>query len=133
MNDIDIDIDEAEGRSPEALLVDLAQLHLQTIASPSPQNPEAMGWRAVASCTSVLAARLLHVVQRTAPEEAARIADWYAGPFGEGPDGMDCMNWLAMQVAAPAGADIETWINEAHARAKQSAEDTTKTGTAKED
>jgi hypothetical protein len=129
MLDMDIDGADAEDRTPETLLRNLTQLHLQTMPTASAQEQASGGWRAVASCTSVLAARLLHVVQRIAPDEAARIADWYAGPFGEGPDGGKCVAWLAEHVAAPAGADIETWIDEAHTRALTAA---TRTDTTRE-
>ena len=69
-------IDEPDtDASPETLCVDLAQLHLRAVASPLPKQPAAMGWQMTAASLSALASRLLDVVQRTAPGEAARIAE----------------------------------------------------------
>jgi hypothetical protein len=117
-----IDLDDDTDRTPKTLLVDLAHIHLRCIAPPLPKHPGAMGWQAMSSSLTVLAARLLHVVQEVAPEKAAEIADWYAGPFGDGPDGMESTEWFAEAVAGPAGADFEEWIQDARARAERSAQ-----------
>ena len=119
---LDLDQDELIDTSPETLLVDLAHIHLRCIASPLPEHPGAMGWQAMSSGLSSLAARLLHVVQEVAPDKATEIADWYAGPFGEGPDGMECTDWFAEMVAGPAGADFAEWIADARTRAEQAAQ-----------
>ena len=112
---------EIEDTTPETLLVDLAQIHLRTIAPPSPKHPGAMGWQMMTASLSGLAARLLHTVQRVAPEEAAEISEWYHGPFGDGPDLMDVTEWMDVNVAQPAGADFEAWIADARHRAWQAA------------
>jgi hypothetical protein len=118
---IDTSEDENEDRTPETLLLDLAQNQIRSMSSPMPKNPGAMGWQCMAGSTMALAARLLHTVQQVAPEQAAEIADWYHGPFGDGPDLMDFTEWLDVTVAQPAGADIEAWIADGRRRAQESA------------
>jgi hypothetical protein len=115
----DIDDNETEDRTPQTLLLDLAQNHIRAMSSPAPQHPATMGWQMLAASNMALAARLLHTLQRVAPAEAAEIADWYHGPFGDGPDPMDVMEWLDEQVAQPAGADIEAWITDGRCRAQE--------------
>ena len=121
MTNIDMDSTETEveDRTPETLLLDLAQNQLRAIAPPTPKHPGAFGWQMTAASNMALAARLLHALQRVAPAEAALIADWYHGPFGDGPDLMDFTDWLDTNVARPARADIEAWIADGRSRAQE--------------
>lgn len=118
---LDLDQDELIDTSPDTLLLDLAQNQVRALSSPMPKNPGAMGWQCMSASTMALAARLLHTLQQVAPEKAAEIADWYAGPFGDGPDLMDFTEWLDVNVARPSGADIEAWIADGRRRAVESA------------
>ncbi|MEU6016904.1 hypothetical protein ABZ826_23500 [Streptomyces sp. NPDC047515] len=104
--------------TPETLRIDLAQLHVRSTASPLPKHPAAMGWQMTAGSLAALASRLLNVVQRTAPEEAARIAEWFAGPFGDGPDLEEHTDWIAEHVAGSWDV-TETWVQEARQLAMQ--------------
>ncbi|WP_328903284.1 hypothetical protein OHR86_28185 [Streptomyces sp. NBC_00441] len=105
-------VDDDVDTSPETLSIDLAQLHLRAIASPLPKQPAVMGWQMTAGSLTALASRLLDVVQHTAPQEAARIADWFAGPFGDGPDLEEHHDWIADRVAGSWGV-AEEWIQDA--------------------
>ncbi|MGO1025628.1 hypothetical protein ACTOXX_34195 [Streptomyces rubiginosohelvolus] len=98
--------------SPETLSIDLAQLHLRTTASPLPKQPAAMGWQMTAGSLSALASRLLDVVQRTAPDEAAQIAEWFSGPFGDGPDLEEHHDWVTDNISGSWDL-TEQWIQEA--------------------
>ena len=112
-------IDEPDtDASPETLCVDLAQLHLRAVASPLPKQPAAMGWQMTAASLSALASRLLDVVQRTAPGEAARIAEWFSGPFGDGPDLEEHHDWVTDNVSGSWDL-TEKWIQEARHLAVQ--------------
>lgn len=104
--------------TPATLRIDLAQMHLRTIASPLPRHPGAMGWQMTAGSLAALAIRLLDVVQRTSPQDAEEIAEWYAGPFGDGPDLEEHMDWIARRVAGSWGV-TETWLHEAMQLAKE--------------
>lgn len=110
---------EAEAdMSPATLSIDLAQLHLRSIASPLPKHPGVMGWQMTAASLSALASRLLDVVQRTAPDEAAQIAEWYAGPFGDGPDLEEHHDWVTDNISGSWDL-TEEWIQEARQLAAQ--------------
>jgi len=114
--------------SPETLSTDLAQLHLRTMASPLPKQPAAMGWQMTAASLSALASRLLDVVQRTAPEEAAQIAEWFSGPFGDGPDLEEHHDWVTDNISGSWDL-TEAWIQEARqlaVEARQATEAQTK-------
>ncbi|WP_228981393.1 hypothetical protein [Streptomyces sp. DH12] len=107
--------------TPQTLLTDLAQLHLRAIAPPTPRYPAAMGWQMQAAALAGLSTRLLHALLAAAPQAAAELAEWYAGPFGDGPDLIDGVEWLDDHVARPAGADIEAWILEGRRAAEKAA------------
>jgi len=104
--------------TPATLSIDLAQLHLRTTASPLPKQSAAMGWQMTAASLSALASRLLDVVQRTAPEEAAQIAEWFSGPFGDGPDLEEHHDWVTDNISGSWDL-TEAWIQEARQLAVQ--------------
>ncbi|KAF0646569.1 MULTISPECIES: hypothetical protein [Streptomyces] len=107
--------------TPQSLLTDLARLHLRATASPLPADPAAMGWQMQTAAVTGLAARLLHALAAVDPQQAAALADWYAGPFGEGPHPASHLPWLHRHVARPAGASIDQWLDDAQQRAAQAA------------
>lgn len=111
--------DDTGDTSPETLLIDLAHIHLRTMSPPMPKHPGAMGWQMMTASMSALAARLLHTVQQVAPGQAAEIAEWFHGPFGDGPDLIDAFEWFDVNVARPAGADYGAWIRDARQRAEE--------------
>ncbi|MFG2676988.1 hypothetical protein [Streptomyces sp. NPDC048445] len=110
----DTDVDA----SPGTLRTDLAQLHLRASVSPLPKHPAAMGWQMTAGSLAALASRLLDVVQSTAPDKAAEIAAWFAGPFGDGPDLEEHHDWVTDHVAGSWDV-TEAWIQEARQLAVQ--------------
>lgn len=114
--------------SPATLRTDLAQLHLRTAASPLPKQPAAMGWQMTAGSLAALASRLLDVVQTTAPDKAAEIAEWYSGPFGDGPDLEEHHDWITAHVAGSWDV-TEAWIQEARQLAAQAQQATARTDT----
>lgn len=125
---IDVTDESSADTSPATLSIDLAQLHLRTTASPLPKQPAAMGWQMTAGSLSALASRLLDVVQRTAPGEAARIAEWFSGPFGDGPDLEEHHDWVTDNISGSWDL-TEKWIQEARQlaiKAKQATEAQTK-------
>ncbi|MET9055255.1 hypothetical protein ABZW50_29320 [Streptomyces bacillaris] len=105
-------VDTDTDTSPKTLSIHLAQLHLRTTASPLPKQPATMGWQMTAGSLSALASRLLDVVQRTAPDEAAQIAEWFSGPFGDGPDLEEHHDWVTNNISGSWGL-TEQWIQEA--------------------
>jgi hypothetical protein len=109
---IEVTDETSTDTSPATLSIDLAQLHLRTTASPLPKQPAAMGWQMTAASLSALASRLLDVVQRTAPEEAAQIAEWFSGPFGDGPDLEEHHDWVTDNISGSWDL-TEEWIQEA--------------------
>lgn len=111
--------DTEKTQTPEALLTELAQLHIRTIVPPSPQLPAAFGWRAIAGCQAAGFARALHALMEVAPEKAAEITGWFQGPFEEGPDPEEHTDWIERTVAKDADV-LEEWIEEARRLAKSS-------------
>lgn len=109
--------------TPEILRIDLAQLYLRATASPTPRDPAALGWQMTAGSLAALASRLLDVVQRTAPRDAAEIADWFAGPFDDGPDLEEHTDWVGLRVAGDWGV-FQVWLDEARDLAVQAKEAT---------
>ncbi|KAF0651344.1 hypothetical protein [Streptomyces fradiae] len=107
--------------TPQSLLTDLARLHLRATASPLPADPAVMGWQMQTAAVTGLATRLLHALAAVDPQQAADITTWYEGPFGEGPDLTDGVDWLDQHIARPAGADINQWIDDARQQATQAA------------
>ncbi|MFF3547117.1 hypothetical protein ACFYXD_35430 [Streptomyces platensis] len=112
------DIDEDIDATPETLRTDLAQLYVRTTATPTPRHPAALGWQMTAATLSALSSRLLEVVERTAPAEAAQIAEWFAGPFGDGPDLEEHTYWVGERVAGDLGV-FHKWLDEAREMALQ--------------
>ncbi|MFF9787122.1 hypothetical protein [Streptomyces nigrescens] len=106
------DVDEEVDATPETLRTDLAQMYLRATASPTPKHPAAFGWQMTAGSLAALSSRLLDVVHRTAPEAAAEIAEWFAGPFGDGPDLEEHAYWVGQRVAGDRGV-LQSWIDEA--------------------
>lgn len=107
----------------ETLRIDLAQLYLRATASPTPRDPAALGWQMETGSLAALASRLLDVVQRTAPRDAAEIADWFAGPFDDGPDLEEHTDWVGQRVAGDWGV-FQVWLDEARDLAVQAKEAT---------
>ncbi|WP_435245159.1 hypothetical protein [Streptomyces tendae] len=111
--------DEEAPPSVQLTLEALAELYLRTIALPLPRNPVAFGWQATAGALAALSARLLHFVHATDPAAAARIADFYHGPQGDGPHPLAVTRWLERTVAQAAGADFDQWTAQAKEQALQ--------------
>jgi hypothetical protein len=110
-------------QTPEQLLTELAQLHIRTIVPPSPKQPAAHGWQAIAGCQAAGFARALHALMEVAPEKAAEITDWYQGPFEEGPDPEEHTDWIERTVAKNVDV-LDEWITQARDLAVQSAKAT---------
>ncbi|MFJ9799864.1 hypothetical protein [Streptomyces sp. NPDC101145] len=107
--------------TPQTLLTTLAHLHLQAATTPLPADHAALGWQMHTAAVTGLAARLLHALTITDPQQAERITAWYEGPFGDGPNPAATIPWLDQHIARPAGADIEEWITDAQQRATHAA------------
>ncbi|MFE7780333.1 hypothetical protein [Streptomyces nigrescens] len=112
------DVDEDIDVTPETLRTDLAQMYLRATATPTPKHPAALGWQMTAASLAALSSRLLDVVQRTAPEDAAEIAEWFAGPFGDGPNLEEHTYWVGEHVAGDLGV-FHKWLDEAREMALQ--------------
>lgn len=116
--------DTNETRTPaEQLLVDLAELHMRTHASPLPKHPAAMGWQATAGGMSALAARALHALMEADPRKAASLAEWFDGPFGEGPDSLEHTDWTERHIAKSPEV-LEQWSRDARYQAALAVEAT---------
>jgi hypothetical protein len=114
-------IETEKTQTPEELLAELAQLHIRTIVPPSPKQPAAFGWQAIAGCQAAGFARALHALMEVAPEKAAEITEWFQGPFEEGPDPEEHTAWIERTVAKDVDV-LDEWITEARALAVKSAE-----------
>ncbi|MFF8422865.1 hypothetical protein [Streptomyces sp. NPDC015680] len=112
-----------EVQTPEQLLVELSELHMRTHASPLPKRPAAMGWQMTTGSVAAGFARTLHALQEVAPGKAAEIAEWYQGPFGDGPDPEEHADWTAQHVAKSWDV-MEQWAQEARKLAVQAKEAT---------
>jgi hypothetical protein len=119
----DTETDAETPQTPEQLLAELAQLHIRTIVPPSPKQPVAFGWQAIAGCQAAGFARALHALMDVAPNKAAEITDWFQGPFEEGPDPEEHTDWIERTVAKSTDV-LEEWITEAREVAVQSAKAT---------
>ncbi|WP_331756312.1 hypothetical protein OHA04_45420 (plasmid) [Streptomyces sp. NBC_01590] len=119
-----IDTTEVEEvQTPEQLLVDLSELHMRTHVSPLPKHPAAMGWQMTTGAVAAGFARALYALQEVDPEKAAEIAEWYQGPFGDGPDSEEHTDWTAQHVAK-SWVVMEQWVQEAKRLAVQAKEAT---------
>lgn len=107
--------------TPQTLLTTLTHLHLQAATTPLPTNHAALGWQMHTAAVTSLAARLLHALATADPQQAAVVAAWYAGPFGDGPNPAGHLPWIDQHIARPAGADIDEWITDAQQRATHAA------------
>ncbi|MGY0065168.1 hypothetical protein ACWY4P_53610 (plasmid) [Streptomyces sp. LZ34] len=85
--------------SAQQLLVELAELHMRTHASPLPKHPAALGWQATAGSMAAGFARALHALMEAAPEKATEVAEWFDGPLGEGPDSLEHTDWTERHIA----------------------------------
>jgi hypothetical protein len=117
------DTEDATPQTPEQLLTELAQLHIRTTVPPSPKQPAAHGWQAIAGCQAAGFARALHALMEVAPDKAAEITDWYQGPFEEGPDPEEHTDWIERTVAKNVDV-LDGWITEARELAVKSAKAT---------
>ncbi|MFD0509401.1 hypothetical protein ACFQ0G_53845 [Streptomyces chiangmaiensis] len=97
--------------------------------SPLPKHPAAMGWQASSGSMAAGFARALHALHELSPQKAAEIAEWFQGPFDDGPDPEEHTDWLERHVvkgpelleqwvadgrrlAAEAKANTEAWEKE---------------------
>ncbi|MBE4790287.1 hypothetical protein [Streptomyces caniscabiei] len=112
--------DRPDVPTPEALLVDLGEIHTRTCVSPLPKHPAAMGWQATAGSMAAGFARALHALNEVAPEKAAEIAAWFQGPFEDGPDPEEHTDWLERHVAGSPEA-LQRWVDEGRRMAEESA------------
>jgi hypothetical protein len=107
----------------EQLLVDLGELHTRTCVSPLPRHPAAMGWQATAGSMAAGFARALYALNQLAPEKAAEIAEWFQGPFEEGPDPEEHTDWLERHVAL--GPELlEQWVDDGRRMAHEALKNT---------
>ncbi|MET7933457.1 hypothetical protein [Streptomyces sp. NPDC005322] len=111
------DTDNTETRAPQQLLVDLAELHMRTHASPLPKHQATTGSMAAGF------ARALHALMEVDPAEAAAIAEWFDGPFGEGPDSMEHTGWTGRHIAKSPEV-LEQWSLDARYEAARALEAT---------
>lgn len=117
------DTDPTETQTLAQLLVDLAELHMRTHASPLPKHPAAFGWQATAGSMAAGFARALHALMEVAPEKAAEVAEWFDGPLGEGPDPLEHTDWTERHIAKSPQV-LERWSLEARAEAARALEAT---------
>ncbi|WP_045562691.1 hypothetical protein [Streptomyces sp. FxanaA7] len=111
--------DRPDVPTPEALLVDLGEIHTRTCVSPLPKHPAAMGWQATAGSMAAGFARALHALNEVAPEKAAEIAAWFQGPFEDGPDPEEHTDWLERHVAG-SPETVQRWVDEGRRMAVES-------------
>lgn len=108
--------DTNETQTPEQLLVDLAELHMRTHASPLPKHPAAFGWQATTGSMAAGFARALHALMQVDPGKATAIAEWFDGPFGEGPDSMEHTDWTGRHIAKSPQV-LKQWSRDARYQA----------------
>ncbi|MFJ2752732.1 hypothetical protein [Streptomyces sp. NPDC087297] len=111
--------DEEELPTVPEVLEELARLHLRTVALPLPRNPATFGWQVLAGGLAAFAARLLHHVNAMDAERGAAFAQFYRGPFGDGPHPLAVGRWMERAIAEPVGADMEQWAAEAEEAAEK--------------
>ncbi|MFB7592386.1 hypothetical protein [Streptomyces sp. NPDC056169] len=102
--------------SSETLLTDLAQIHTRTVASPLPRDPGLLGWQMTAGALAAGFSVALHELAQLAPEQAERVAAWYHGPFGDGPNAMAYSAWAEKHVAG-SPEKFQEWVADARERA----------------
>lgn len=115
--------DTNETRGPQQLLVELAERHMRTHASPLPKHPAALGWQATAGSMAAGFARALHALMETNPGKATEIAEWFDGPFGEGPDSLEHTDWTERHIAKSPKV-LEQWFRDARYEASLALEST---------
>ncbi|WP_039942942.1 hypothetical protein [Streptomyces himastatinicus] len=113
--------DTTKPQSPQQLLVELAEIHMRTHASPLPKHPGAMGWQANTGVMAAGFARALHALMQVDPGKAAEVAEWFQGPLGDGPDALEHTDWTAQHVAKSPEV-LERWLMDAQADAVQAKE-----------
>jgi hypothetical protein len=104
--------------SAKKLLTDLGELHTRTCVSPLPKHPAAMGWQVTAGSMAAGFARALHALNEVAPEKAGQIAEWFEGPFEEGPDPEEHTDWLERHVASSPEA-LQKWVDDGRQMAQE--------------
>ncbi|MFD7922466.1 hypothetical protein ACFV3R_24980 [Streptomyces sp. NPDC059740] len=102
----------------ETLLANLGETYVASISSPSPRHPAAMGWRAHTSTMAAGFTRALHSLHQIAPDQAADIATWFAGPLDDGPDPEEHMDWVAEHIAAHPDT-FQKWLAEGRTAAER--------------
>ncbi|WP_331757639.1 hypothetical protein [Streptomyces albidoflavus] len=106
--------------STQDLLEELARMHMRSHSTPSPQNPEAFGWRVTAGVMAALAARALYSLDTVAPSTATEISRWFDGPLGEGPMPEEHTAWTARFVARTED-EVERWAADAKRDSREAA------------
>ncbi|MFH9390821.1 hypothetical protein ACIOEY_29115 [Streptomyces albidoflavus] len=101
--------------STQDLLEELAQMHMRSHSTPSPQNPEAFGWRATAGVMAALASRALYSLDAVAPSTATEISRWFDGPLPE-----EHTAWTARFVARTED-EVERWAADAKRDSREAA------------
>lgn len=102
--------DDETPPTPAKLLVSLGQKYTRYMAEPSPADPVIAGWQRQAAALAALAARAVHALNEQDPTAASRLADWWHGPLGNGPDPARHERWLKRFIAGPK--TYRQWVNE---------------------
>lgn len=95
--------------TPAELLERLGETYVGGVAAPTPADGLALGYKMLASTLAAGFARAVHVLNEVAPDEAARLADWYNGPFDEGPVPGEVRAWFLKHVAGGDPSTLEKW------------------------
>jgi len=111
--------DDETPPTPDELLAILGQKYLRAMSEPTPAHPVVAGWQHQAAALGALAARALHALNEQDPTAAARIAAWFHGPLGYGPNPAGHEQWLERFIAGP---DMyQQWVDEGRQGAAASA------------
>lgn len=95
--------------TPAELLKRLGETHVGSMAAPTPDDGLALGYKMLATALAAGFARTLHALNEVAPEKAAELADWYDGPFGDGPNPCEVREWILRHVADSDPQVLERW------------------------
>jgi len=106
--------------SPDELLAILGQKYTRAMAEPTPANPVVFLWQMQAAALGALAARAMHALNDQDPTTAARIAAWYHGPLGNGPNPAGHLQWLERFIAR-SPESFQQWQDEGQQAAAASA------------
>lgn len=118
--DVDDQDDDETPPTPAELLASLGQRYVRYMAEPSPADPVVAGWQYQAAALAALAARALHALNEQDPTKAGRIAAWFHGPLGYGPNPAGHEQWLERFVARDPET-FQQWVDEGRQAAAASA------------